>query len=75
MLMACPKRIHPLWFKTTFYIPLEFLKKFIFKRGYKDGLPGFVLAVTSAFYIFLKFAKLWERQNVGEEKPWLDDGE
>jgi glycosyltransferase involved in cell wall biosynthesis len=59
----------------VFRPPLEFFKKFVFKSGYKDGLPGFILAVTSAFYVFLKFAKLWERQNVGDKKPWLDDGE
>jgi hypothetical protein len=30
------------------------------KRGFLEGFPGFFIAVTSAFYVFLKYAKLWE---------------
>ena len=28
--------------------------------GFLDGIPGLVAAIVSAFYVFLKYAKLWE---------------
>ncbi|MBI5756227.1 MAG: glycosyltransferase family 2 protein [Nitrospirae bacterium] len=41
-----------------------FLKKYILKQGFRDGLPGFIIAVSSAYYVFLKYAKLWELANI-----------
>lgn len=37
-----------------------FFKMYIFKRGFLDGLHGFILAVFSSLYVFTKYAKLWE---------------
>ncbi len=37
-----------------------FLKMYIFKRGFLDGLHGFILAVFSSTYVFTKYCKLWE---------------
>lgn len=37
-----------------------FFKKYFLKQGFKDGIPGFFIAVSSAYYVFLKYAKLWE---------------
>jgi glycosyltransferase involved in cell wall biosynthesis len=36
----------------------KFLRMFLLERGFLDGLPGFVIAVTGSFYVFLKYAKL-----------------
>jgi glycosyltransferase involved in cell wall biosynthesis len=44
--------------------PARFLRSFLLRRGFLDGLPGFVIAVASAFYVFLKYAKLWERTRI-----------
>jgi hypothetical protein len=33
---------------------------FFIKRGFLDGIQGFILAVFSAAYVFTKYAKLWE---------------
>ncbi len=44
--------------------PLAFLKKYILKQGFRDGLPGFIIAVSTAYYVFLKYAKLWELTNI-----------
>jgi len=41
--------------------PARFLKTYLLRQGFRDGLPGFVISVASAFYVFLKYAKLWER--------------
>ena len=40
--------------------PARFLRAFVLKAGFRDGLPGFVIATATAFYVFLKYAKLWE---------------
>ncbi|MEW6506651.1 MAG: glycosyltransferase family 2 protein [Bacteroidota bacterium] len=37
-----------------------FLKMYIFKLGFLDGLTGFILALFSSFYVFTKYVKLWE---------------
>jgi glycosyltransferase involved in cell wall biosynthesis len=39
-----------------------FLKVYFIKSGWRDGRHGFVLAMLYAYYTFLKYAKLWERQ-------------
>jgi glycosyltransferase involved in cell wall biosynthesis len=40
--------------------PARFLRAFVLKQGFRDGMPGFVIAAATAFYVFLKYAKLWE---------------
>lgn len=37
-----------------------FVKMYILKRGFLDGLHGFILALFSSYYVFTKYAKLWE---------------
>lgn len=39
---------------------VKFLECYIFKLGFLDGYAGFVIAISSAFSTFLKFAKLYE---------------
>jgi len=36
-----------------------FFKTYFLKRGFFDGLPGLILAVSSAFHVFAKYVKLW----------------
>jgi glycosyltransferase involved in cell wall biosynthesis len=40
----------------------DFIKLYFAQGGYKDGLHGLVLAILQAFYSFLIFLKLWERE-------------
>jgi glycosyltransferase involved in cell wall biosynthesis len=40
----------------------DFVKIYFAQEGYKDGLHGLVLAFLQAFYSFVVFAKLWEKQ-------------
>jgi glycosyltransferase involved in cell wall biosynthesis len=42
----------------------RFLRMFLVKQGFRDGARGFVIAAIGAFYVFLKYAKLWEMQHV-----------
>jgi glycosyltransferase involved in cell wall biosynthesis len=41
--------IHPL---------AAFFRNYLLKGGVRDGVPGFIISVMNAFYVFLKFAKL-----------------
>ena len=40
-------------------IPFEFLKRYILKLGFLDGIRGFIWASFSSFYVFVKYIKLW----------------
>lgn len=42
--------------------PLAFLRNYIARGGFRDGAVGFVISAMNAYYVFLKFAKLWELQ-------------
>jgi hypothetical protein len=33
---------------------------YVIKRGFMDGVEGFILSVLSSCYVFTKYAKLWE---------------
>jgi glycosyltransferase involved in cell wall biosynthesis len=39
----------------------RFLRCYFLKFGFMDGFPGLVIAINSAFYVFLKYAKLHTR--------------
>jgi hypothetical protein len=47
----------------------RFLRGYFLKQGFRDGLPGMIIAVTSAYGVFLKYAKLWESRGAAEEDP------
>jgi glycosyltransferase involved in cell wall biosynthesis len=38
----------------------KFLETFLWKRGFLDGVPGFIISLGAAQSLFLKYAKLWE---------------
>ncbi len=55
--------------RLLFHPPAKFLACYVWKLGFLDGLPGFLIAANSAYYVFLKHAKLWEAtrsRGVGE---------
>ena len=43
--------LHPAW---------RFSLAYFLRKGFLDGLPGFVIAVVNSYYVFLKYAKLKE---------------
>lgn len=49
--------------------PGRFLRAYLLKRGFLDGIPGLIVAGATAFHVFLKYAKLWEfeRRGAGTE--------
>ena len=43
--------------------PLAFLRNYLAHGGIRDGAAGFIISAMNSYYVFLKFAKLWELQN------------
>ena len=43
-----------------FYPPLFFIRSYVFKRNFLNGWAGFINSAVAAFYVFLKYAKLYE---------------
>lgn len=37
-----------------------FFKMYVLRKGFLDGIQGFVLCIVSSAYVFTKYAKLWE---------------
>ena len=46
---------------------LAFLRNYVLKGGFRDGTAGLIISVVNSYYVFLKLAKLWERQK-GSDK-------
>ena len=42
---------------------LAFLRNYVLRAGFKEGAPGLLISVLNSYYVFLKLAKLWERQH------------
>jgi (heptosyl)LPS beta-1,4-glucosyltransferase len=42
--------------------PLAFLRNYVARGGIRDGTVGFIISALNSYYVFLKFAKLWELQ-------------
>ena len=60
-------------FLNILFRPLHaWLKMYIFKLGFLDGMQGFMLCFLSAGYVAMKYAKLWE--NVKVNNFTQDDG-
>jgi glycosyltransferase involved in cell wall biosynthesis len=47
--------------KLVLHPPVRFVRGYFLRSGFRDGMPGFIISVASAFYVFLKYAKHWER--------------
>lgn len=42
------------------YPPIFFVRQYFFKRYFLNGWAGFISAASGAFYVFLKYAKVYE---------------
>ncbi len=54
--------LNPIWI---------FFKFFILKAGYKDGVRGFIIAFSGMFYVFLKYAFLYEMYKKERKDIWV----
>jgi len=46
----------------------SFIKMYIIKRGFLDGVQGLILCILSACYVFTKYAKLWHYREQNKTK-------
>jgi (heptosyl)LPS beta-1,4-glucosyltransferase len=54
----------------TFFSPrFAFLRNYVLKGGFRDGSAGLLVSILNSYYVFLKFAKLWELQNLPPREP------
>jgi hypothetical protein len=54
---AAGRRAGP--FDLTVHPWAAFVRNYFLRRGFLDGMAGFIVSVMNAYYVFLKFAKLW----------------
>jgi glycosyltransferase involved in cell wall biosynthesis len=54
-------------FKLLFHPPFRFVKEYFFKFGFRDGLPGLIIIASTMYYVFMKYAKLWELRTLKRE--------
>jgi len=47
--------------------PFLFLKMYLVRLGFLDGVQGLILCALSSLYVFTKYAKLWELSRKGHQ--------
>jgi glycosyltransferase involved in cell wall biosynthesis len=51
---------------------LAFLRNYLLRGGIRDGAAGLLVSKMNSYYVFLKFAKLWELQQSVTQLPSRD---
>ena len=57
-----------LFFRPAF----RFLRGYFLRLGFLDGLPGLIIAMTTSYGVFAKYAKLWELQHASDVAAPID---
>ncbi len=55
------RRVH--WAHIGFYPPIIFLKNYLVRLGFLDGLPGLFVSLLAACSTLFKYLKAWEMQS------------
>jgi hypothetical protein len=50
----------PLW---------RFVRDYILKLGFLDGVPGLIIVASTMYYVFMKHARLWELERMERHGP------
>jgi glycosyltransferase involved in cell wall biosynthesis len=53
--------------RLLFHPMARFLKEYLLRQGFRDGLPGLIIVVSTMFYVFAKYAKLWELERSSKD--------
>jgi glycosyltransferase involved in cell wall biosynthesis len=56
-----------LWLKLTLAAPVRFVRFYVLRLGFLDGLPGFAHIAIGSFFTFVKYAKLLALQIEGKK--------
>ncbi|HKC50153.1 MAG TPA: glycosyltransferase family 2 protein [Myxococcota bacterium] len=46
----------------------RFFKGYVLRQGFRDGMAGFVVSAATAYYVFMKYAKLWELERGSDDR-------
>jgi hypothetical protein len=57
------------WLDLAVHPPAAFLRNYILRGGFRDGVPGLVISTMNAAYVAMKFAKLWEQCSHSTSTP------
>ena len=57
------------WFHVLIHPRLAFFRNYVLRGGFRDGMPGLIVSVMNAYYVGLKFAKLWELSSPSTSTP------
>lgn len=60
--------VHGARLRMIGYPPLFFVRNYVFKRQFLNGWAGFIASVIGAFYVFLKYARVYEARRAGRAK-------
>jgi glycosyltransferase involved in cell wall biosynthesis len=50
------------WSDLLFRPFFAFVTTYILKQGCRDGIHGFIIAIFTAYGVFLRYAKIWEKE-------------
>ena len=65
---------HKFFWKDLIIKPFnEFLSRYFFGEGYKDGLHGLALSLLQAFSELAVYLKIWQREKFVDHSPKLDE--
>jgi len=57
------------WVDVLITPRLTFFRNYILRGGFRDGMPGLIISAMNAYYVGLKFAKLWELGRAPQVSP------
>lgn len=52
----------------VFRPPFMFLKMYLVKRGFLDGIQGLILSLLSSVHVLIKYVKLWEKHRTEQRE-------
>jgi glycosyltransferase involved in cell wall biosynthesis len=57
------------WIDILITPRLTFFRNYVLRGGFRDGMPGLIVSAMNAYYVGLKFAKLWELCSLSTSTP------
>ncbi len=57
------------WWDLATHPPAAFLRNYLLRGGFRDGVPGLIVSAMNARYVGLKLAKLWELCSASTSTP------
>jgi glycosyltransferase involved in cell wall biosynthesis len=57
------------WLDLALHPPAAFLRNYLLRGGFRDGVPGLIVSAMNARYVGLKLAKLWELCSASTSTP------